>query len=410
MLETIREYAAERLAGDGANANALLRRRHLTHYVSLAEHAAPRLRAEQQRLWLDRLDVDHDNLRAALVAARELDDNEAGLRLGVALRWYAFWRKRCRDLVEPLALIIADSEQGHSLVTDAQLSLAVMQMDVYQYAEAGVTLAQALTSVRKMGDAVRFADALWVAAWLAYYTRDLARAEALGIEGLAAAEAANDLDTTARMHGVVAIAVSYGDDITAARRHFESELAGYLEMGDRMAEGMCHNNLGNTELNFGNVDRADQSFEPAEAIARELDLPELLAVVILYRSNVADLRGDEASALARAVEGISLVHRHGITRLTASALVACARALSPIDPQLSATLHGATRAAVTRASHDPLGPFNSRLRGENAIRLRATLGDDTYEERVAIGHELSTPELLALMRPHAPGPPTRQPA
>jgi hypothetical protein len=172
-------------------------------------------------------------------------------------------------------------------------------------------------------------------------------------------------------------------------------------MGDRMLEGICRNNIGNTELEFGNVDRADNSLEPAEAIARALDLPELLAVVILNRSSVADLRGNDASALARAVEALSLVHRHSITRLTAVALVKCARALVHTNPQLSATFHGAAKGALA-AHSDWLGQLDTRLRAENHTRLLATLGEKTYQQCHEIGRGLSTRELLALTRAHTP--------
>ena len=92
LLETIREYAAEKLAAQGNEAHRALRRRHLDHYLGLAETAAPWLRGAEQKRWLNQLDADHDNFRAALVAAAELHDYEAGLRLCVALRWYAWVR------------------------------------------------------------------------------------------------------------------------------------------------------------------------------------------------------------------------------------------------------------------------------------------------------------------------------
>ncbi len=400
MLETMREYAAEKLAATGADANLSLRRRHLAHYLSLAELAAPQLRTGEQRLWLDRLEADHDNLRAALVAASEVDEEEAGLRLGIALGWYVFWRGRVRDLVEPLAVLIDNCEPEQPLVADAQLVLALMQIELTEYAQAAVTLEKTLASIRKTGDGRRLADALWTSAWLGVYSGDLARAEAHGTECLAVAEAIDDLDRLARSHGVVAVVHGYRLDLAAARRHYKSALAGHIALGDRAWEGACLNNFGDTELEFGDIDRADESFETCEAIARELNLPDLLAIVILNRATVADLRGEHASALARAVEGLSLVHRHSITRMTASALLKCARALSRTEPDLAAQLHGALRVLAPAAFE--LGPLSTRLRHENAARLRATLGDETYEACCEAGGGLSTHELLALTRAQSP--------
>lgn len=90
MLETVREYAAERLeAGGDAD---VWRRRHADYYLALAEQAAPELVGPRQGAWLDRLEREHDNLRAALSWALERDEQTLGLRLVAALGH--FWRVR----------------------------------------------------------------------------------------------------------------------------------------------------------------------------------------------------------------------------------------------------------------------------------------------------------------------------
>jgi predicted ATPase/DNA-binding SARP family transcriptional activator len=86
MLETIREFAAERLAERG-DVEAL-RRVHARYYLALAEEAEPHLRREEQVLWLERLDGERDNLVAALRFAVETGDAEVAVRMGAALAWY----------------------------------------------------------------------------------------------------------------------------------------------------------------------------------------------------------------------------------------------------------------------------------------------------------------------------------
>ena len=90
LLEPIREYAVERLG----EAGELAARRdvHLAHYLALAEAAQPHLAGDVQRTWLDRLELDRDNLRAAIGWAIERPDPAAAIRLAFAL--WRFWQKR----------------------------------------------------------------------------------------------------------------------------------------------------------------------------------------------------------------------------------------------------------------------------------------------------------------------------
>jgi predicted ATPase/DNA-binding SARP family transcriptional activator len=90
MLETIRDYALERLVARGDD--EAVRRRHASFYLALAEEAEPALLGPQQREWLERLDSERDNIRAALTWALEAAKAEIGLRLASAL--WRFWHLR----------------------------------------------------------------------------------------------------------------------------------------------------------------------------------------------------------------------------------------------------------------------------------------------------------------------------
>ena len=89
LLETIRQYARDRLLESGEATEAL--RRHRDWYLALAEQAAPEFfRGIESREWLERLEVEHDNLRAALEwSDGEPAGGEAGLRLTGSL--WRFW-------------------------------------------------------------------------------------------------------------------------------------------------------------------------------------------------------------------------------------------------------------------------------------------------------------------------------
>ncbi|GAA0461838.1 hypothetical protein GCM10009544_25430 [Streptomyces stramineus] len=90
LLETVGEYAGERL--DEAGERAAVERRHLVAYREFARTADPRLRGPEQRVWLERLELEHDNLRTALRRAVAARDEQEALCLVLSLCW--FWQMR----------------------------------------------------------------------------------------------------------------------------------------------------------------------------------------------------------------------------------------------------------------------------------------------------------------------------
>jgi predicted ATPase len=90
MLETIRQYAADQLAAGGEEPG--VRRRHALAFLDLAEAAAPHLIAWDQKRWLDRLELDHDNLRAALTWS--VGQGEANLAMQLGFAMWRFWQVR----------------------------------------------------------------------------------------------------------------------------------------------------------------------------------------------------------------------------------------------------------------------------------------------------------------------------
>jgi len=90
LLDTIREYAAERLAERGETVT--IQDRHRDWYLALAERAAAEIAGADQRRWLDRLEVEHDDIRAVLDRAMGRPEPATAIRLGFAM--WRFWQKR----------------------------------------------------------------------------------------------------------------------------------------------------------------------------------------------------------------------------------------------------------------------------------------------------------------------------
>jgi tetratricopeptide (TPR) repeat protein len=194
MLETIRQYADKKLWETGQA--DVFRRRHLDYFLNLAEKIEPDLRGRQQKLMLDRLEADLDNLHATLQWSFETD-NEAELRLSSALMW--LWHIRCRrtegiQWLEQGLSVEAVGRGGQPLPPErapirakalaAAGCLRTMQRDLNQ---AEPWLDESLAIHRQLGEKGKIGVA-FVLYWLglgAYFRLDFARALALGQEGLA---------------------------------------------------------------------------------------------------------------------------------------------------------------------------------------------------------------------------------
>lgn len=191
LLETIRQYARDRLL-DAGEAD-WYRGRHLDHYLHVGTEAEAKLRGPVQREWLDRLETEHDNLRAALDWAR-VERPAAGLRLAAALT--RFWlvrghRTEGRERFSVFLALNRAEEQGQvyqQALFGAGL-LALYQHDSQasvEYMEAAADLAQ------RLGDARAHVMALCQLGYSRHQFRDLPGAAAAWEAGLAGARRLDD--------------------------------------------------------------------------------------------------------------------------------------------------------------------------------------------------------------------------
>ena len=114
LLETVRDYAAEQLAPEEQRE---LSRRHAAHYLALVERAQPALKGPEQGVWLERLEREHDNLRAVLAWSVAGGEVETGLRLGGALWWFWSLRGYLTEGRERLAELLALGREDIELTT-----------------------------------------------------------------------------------------------------------------------------------------------------------------------------------------------------------------------------------------------------------------------------------------------------
>ncbi len=164
MLETVREYALERLAEFGELAD--IRRRHATFFLQLAEAAEPELWGPEQVEWLRRLQAEHDNLRAVLAWSQgDGEIHEIGARIAIALAWFWLWRGYRHEgaayvreaLVEETKPTLLRAKLLHAL------GMFAMESDVKPAREL---FEESLVLFRAHGDLRGQADTLYDLGWL----------------------------------------------------------------------------------------------------------------------------------------------------------------------------------------------------------------------------------------------------
>lgn len=309
MLETIREYAAERLAD--ADPSGEIRDRHADYFLDIAEQAAPALPGATRARWLAQLEADHDNLRAALSCT--LDRNHASaLRIAVALA--PFWRG-CGYLSEgrswletALNLRFADEPALRARALEAASDLAGSQGD---FEHASRLARESAATFRSLDDDDGLARGLRLEGWWAACMRDNNGARRLLQQSHALAP---DEGLTLERLGAVALNVRR---YTEAKSFFEQGLTAFHAHGDEVGATGPRVGLGLVALAQQRIDHAAQHFRRAL-----LELQEL---------------GDSGWGISYCLEGLAAVEAAQMQPRRAASLLAKAEALRddilhPLDP------------------------------------------------------------------------------
>ncbi len=270
MLETIREYAHERLDDDPQK--DALARRHAHYFLALAETAAPRLTSSEQRHWLERLDAEHDNLHAALQWTLDHDELDLAARGSAAL--WRFWQMRgyLREGYHWLESVLAHGDVLPSpLQTSVTIGAAVLAERQGNYQRATDLFEQAGQLAREQGDTRGLAFILNGLGNIAMNQRDLERARPLYEESLALRRELGDTHGIANsLNNLGWAAVEQGDYSTA--RSLLAEGRNLLEqVGDTGGLARAIHNSGIIELETGDYRGAAWLFSESLALRLEID-------------------------------------------------------------------------------------------------------------------------------------------
>ena len=347
MLETVREYALERL--DGLGESSEIRRRHADHYLSLVLAGKDVRRDPREVEWMDRLEADRENVRAALAFLLE-HEPEAAARLADGA--YRFWYIR------------AHFEEG----------------------------LRAFERVLELGDLLPprdRANALMYSAGFAYGHRDLVRAGALAEETLEWQRRLGEPDSIAKALVLVGTIRNEEGDLEAAVRALEESVELARRHGDALVLSFALGHLVMTTVDAGMYERARELGEEALALMRSLSNADSEASVLGSLGTAALHEGDCAEAVGRFSAALALATERGdlVTMLAhIEGIAAVAAAMG--EPESAARLLGAGEA-LEAASDIQLEAASVKMRAETVAALRDALGESELAAHWQAGRDLT---------------------
>jgi tetratricopeptide (TPR) repeat protein len=390
LLETVREYAWERLRASG-EADAVSGR-HAAHFLALAEQAWPELWGADQERWFARLDRERGNLRAALAWAVAEPDPE--LLAGLAGALGPYWEARGqlseahRWLDAALAAKpVSPWARARSLMAKSRL-LFLVEGDA---AQALPALEESLTLFRSLN------DARWTVVSISHLARALGQ---IGQHGRADALFDESIQL-ARRHGdgwALSLALNnYGDlleqrgDTTRARPLLEESLALRRTLGEPRGVATTLSNLGPLALLDGEPDRAARLFTEQLTLAQQVGLVPHTAWALAGLGLAAAYQNDKERAAPLLRQALRLARDLG-DRFTIAECLAGLAAVTA-DAAAAARLWGAVQRL-----HDDLGitpPSTRLLHQQRLAALWETLGAEFLQAALVEGADAPADQLIA---------------
>jgi predicted ATPase/class 3 adenylate cyclase len=282
MLETIHEYAAQRLHESGELGE--IARKHAHYMRDLAEEAEPQLAGERQGLWLERLEREHDNVRAALDWAEAAPEADTALRTATAI--WRFWQlgahlSEAKARLERILALPGAHIRG-PLRVRALGALGGILYWQNDYEAMRHSYAEAVEIARELGDTSLLARALFDLSFAPFVTaEDFEGQERLLGEALEAATEGNDRVLRVEILMYLGFLTAFkGGDPAVGIDSIENAIAMYRERGDRLLTAEHLFRLAGLKLMSGDADAARGHLRESVALVAELPTPVVVSVAM----------------------------------------------------------------------------------------------------------------------------------
>ncbi len=397
LLETVRHYAAERLARRAGSELDETRAAHRDYYLALVETAETHLRGPDEAVWLDQLEAEFDNIRAALAfSLADPDSAEPGLRLAAGLHRFCNMRGYGVEVLEALHVLLERPDAQVPTRTRARALTASCHLrDRFADDSAVPSLAgEAIRIARDLADDAITADALSELCWFRYEHGDLPAALAQIDEAVGLARRAGDPRLIADLLGHRAVFEGEDGDLDAALADQEEALVLSRATGDNYRLAITLSNFGVDELAAGELGAARAHLQEANMLADNLGYPNLSAALRENLGFVDLVDADPRNARRLFLDSLDTARITGAkSSYSRGAILGLALAAGADgDPTVAATLHG---VADEQAGRD-WSAIEVGLRDRDHARLRATLGDAAFEVAYRHGRSLSQADGIAM--------------
>jgi predicted ATPase/DNA-binding NarL/FixJ family response regulator len=369
MLMTVREYGQECLRESGEV--EAIQHAHAHYYLRLAEKAEPHLKDAQQLVWLDRLEQEHENLRAALSWLLEHKEAELALRLAGALWWFwymrGYWSEGRRWLEATLGI---PSAQGPTAARAKVLwGLGILAVHRHDDSEALQRLTESVTLYRELGDERGLVSPLGVLGALMQRQGELAAGEVLTEECMALCHRLNrtwDLANLLQWLGGIA---SDRDDV-----------------------------LGFSMFLHGNLAQAAVLCQESLTFSRELGHKDGIAYTAESLGSIVLAQGDTEQAAALYSEGLRAGQQMGDNVIIGYHLMGLARVAAAQDqPQRATRLLSAVETRSEATKH--LSPTERAAYEQTVAEVRARLGEQAFAAAWNQGGAMTLEQALVAPEP-----------